>query len=360
VAGRKKRKIKVKRMIVRAIDAGYGYVKFTQNMQNLENVGYSKFPSVAVRRSVSKSSLVTEQSENLNTIDVVVNDEVFTVGFDAHLEIANDADPRVLHENYIERTEYMALNYGALHYMNEPNIDILVVGLPVSFLNQKQALIEKLTGVHEIYPGKTVTVKKVNVIPQPMGGLMAYALGQGPEVYERIQKETTLIPDPGYKTFDWVLLNGLKPIKAKSGSHPGGGMREILELMTEDMQQKGVTKGKYKNFEKLDEGLATGVFNLPGKKGYNLTPHIQAAKGIPDECVQKMYAKVGSGDDVDNIIMAGGPSDIFKSSVTEAYPEHEVLISSNSQFANVTGYFLVGVSMAKAVIAQSGEQGIIQ
>jgi len=350
----------MKKIIVRAIDSGYGYLKFTQDLTSPENVSYNMFPSVAVRRSISKTSLVTENSEALNTVDVVVNDEVFTVGFDAHLEVANDSDPRVLHENYIERPEYMALNYGALHYMNVPVIDVLVVGLPVDFINQKAKLIDMLTGEHEIYPGKKILIKKVNVIPQPMGGLMAYALGQGAEVYKRIQNETTLIPDPGYKTFDWVLLNGLKPIKAKSGSHPGGGMREILELITEDMQAKGVTKGKYKNFEKLDIGLATGEFNLPGKKGYDLTPHIESARGIPDECVQKMYAKVGSGDDIDNIIMAGGPAEIFKGSVEQAYPEHEVLISSNSQFANVTGYFLVGVSMAKSMLASKGEQGIIQ
>jgi plasmid segregation protein ParM len=352
----RERRMDMQKIIVRGIDSGFGFIKYTEKVEGINNVTYNKFPSIAVRKVGSGSSALDATSANLNAVDVMVGKEIFTVGPEAHLETGNNSDPRILHEDYVERPEYLALYYGALFFMGVSHIDFLVVGLPVSLVtSKKEVLIEKLTGTHEILPGRFVTIANVVVMPQPLGSLMSHAFSQGREVYQNIKQEMSLIPDPGYKTFDWVLVSGFRPIGSRSGSHLGGGMREILNVIADDMQNKGVTKNRYKNFERLDAAIVTGKLNLPSQKGYDLTPHIEVAKStIVEEAVQKMYGVAGDGDDIDNIVLAGGPAKLFYDAIKRAYPSHNIIIAEDNQFANVKGYFSVGVEKAKGYIVSNG------
>jgi len=108
-----------------------------------------------------------------------------------------------LHDRYTETPEYLALLRGALVAMKVPEVDLLVLGLPVSHFMAKKATIEKLdVGTHDVGSGRKVVVRKVMVLAQPQGALMYFA-----DLHQKmasIEHEQSLVIDAGMRTFDWA------------------------------------------------------------------------------------------------------------------------------------------------------------
>src|SRR6202049_3128879 len=88
--------------------------------------------------------------------------------------------------------------------------DLLCVGLPVAaFKAKKRAALERLVlGKHDVGRGKTVRVERARVVPQPQGALMYY--GHVHNRVAEIRKERSLIIDPGARTFDWLVTQGMQ------------------------------------------------------------------------------------------------------------------------------------------------------
>lgn len=345
------------KITVRAIDLGYGYTKFSKEVNAKGEAVYDSFPSIAVRRYGS-SELGTEVNVNTDVVPVEYDGEIYLGGKEIHLKVPSDSDPRILHDDYIEDPHYMALHYVAFSYMDVEEIDYLVVGMPVSLMHRKAKIVELLKGTHKIGAGKTVTVKEVIAMPQPMGGLMNLILSSDKDAFADFQEEQTLVIDPGYQTFDWLLSEGLKPMEARSGSYSGGGMSKILAAIIDDMSTKDVTKGRYKNVEKLDKGLRTGKFNLPGQKNYDLSKHKDAADSIVREAINKMVSSAGDGSDIDNIILVGGPSKFFIEALKKVYGDHDITVLEDPRMSNVEGYLKSGMRRAQALAKQGGDKKI--
>ena len=93
---------------------------------------------------------------------------------------------RSLHADYAKTDSYKALFHAGLLLTGQKEIDLLVTGLPVSQF-QDEALREDLrkrfTGEHKITAKRTVNVKDVMVVAQPIGGLLDYVnqVDDGPE-----------------------------------------------------------------------------------------------------------------------------------------------------------------------------------
>lgn len=84
---------------------------------------------------------------------------------------------RPLHADYPSTDTYKALFHASLLLSEMSSVDMLVTGLPVSqFKNGEHvAEIEKrFLGTHKITQKRSVEVKAVKVIPQPVGGLLAF------------------------------------------------------------------------------------------------------------------------------------------------------------------------------------------
>lgn len=107
-------------------------------------------------------------------LHVLVDGEQFVAG------VSNDRAEmweRSLHADYSKSQSYHALMHAGLLLSGVDEIDVLVTGLPVDQSHNEErrnALIEKFTGVHQITPKRSVTVKKVKVLAQPIGGLLDY------------------------------------------------------------------------------------------------------------------------------------------------------------------------------------------
>ena len=337
--------------IVRSLDLGSGWAKLNRATES-GKLEYLSFPSLAPRatgRDLSMSLLGKR-----DTVVVNVEGTQYEVGPDSSDLDSNDSS-RNLNDQYIYTDQYRAVLYGALHYMGESEIDLLVVGLPLTTIHRAADLKAMVIGTHKLNDTTTVTVKDALVLPQPMGGLY-YCLSQAKtrEEFEFLRDETNLIIDPGYLTFDFLVTNGEKINDARSNAHPGG-VSKILRAITESISTKfGI---KYDNLAAVDKALERRRIKINGQVE-SLDSHIRFAKPAIEGSVNYMRNVAGDGSDIDNIILFGGGQQIFARTILSYYKNHTVYVLGDAQFANVKGYQAAGESSMKmpvTVIAE-GEQ----
>jgi plasmid segregation protein ParM len=331
-----KNKIKKTNPIIRSIDLGFGFVKYDE-LNDTNELEYKSFPALAPRASS------TDMSAGIlgrrDTVVVDVDGTKYEIGPDsADLETSDVV--RALNDSYIFTDQYKALTLGALFYMQEKVIDLLVVGLPVSNLHQGNDLYKILKGEHRVNDEFSVDVKEVLVLAQPIGGLYYCMKCVENEDFEDLKDEKNLVIDPGFLTFDFVLANGDKPNENKSDSKPGG-VSKILEAIARSISEK--YKIRYDNLSAIDKGLrkSNRKIKISGKPEA-LEEHIKNTKSVLESSITYMTNLVGDGSDIDNIIVVGGGARIFEKAIKAHYPDRDIHIVEDSQYANVKGYQKAG------------------
>lgn len=323
--------------VVRAIDLGWGYTKFSAVKEGGE-VDFKAIPSLAPRHT--GLDLTGSVLGGRDTVVVKVEGTYYEVGPDSA-----DLDPvdatRNLNDSYVFTDQYKAVYLGALHYMGTPKIDLLVLGLPLSHLQLSEQVRGMAIGKHEVN-GQTYEVVDAVVLPQPLGGLIYCTTLSDQPGFEYLKEETNLVVDPGFLTFDFLVTNGDKPVETRSSAHPGG-VSKVLRAMAESISQAhGV---KYDNLSAIDTAVRRGRLKINGKQ-VPLEDHIKAARPIVEGSVSYMKNVVGSGADIDNIILLGGGSFIFKRALAAAYAQHTILTVPEPQTANVRGFYEAGLRIA--------------
>lgn len=321
---------------VRALDLGLGYTKYSRANSDSGEIEYHSFASLAPRHAgVDLSMSLLGRRE---TVVVDVDGSKYEVGPDAADLDTNDST-RSLNDSYIHTEQYKAVFLGALHYIGEPVIDRLVVGLPLNNMQAAGKLKALTEGKHKVNATTTVDVKEALVVPQPLGGLY-YCLSlakEKPEL-EFMDEEVNLIIDPGFLTFDFLLANGSKIIDNRSSAH-NGGVSKVLRSVAESISTKfGI---KYDNLGAIDRGLRRRKLKINGEIE-DLEQHIKNTKSVLEGSVNFMKNIVGDGSDIDNIILLGGGSHIYQRTIAGYYPKHNIIVIDDAQTANVRGYQLAG------------------
>lgn len=328
-----------KKPVIEVIDLGWGYTKYSKTDADGKSEFFS-FPSLAPKSTRQDMSMGILGKRDTVVVEVEGTD--YEVGPDSGDLDSNDST-RNLNDGYIFSDQYKALFYGALHYMEADVIDLLVVGLPISGLNHINALHKIMIGKHEIYKNKTVTVKNVLVLPQPLGGLYHCMSMKQDEKFQCLDEEYNLVIDPGFLTFDFLVSNGDKLIENRSDAH-AGGVSKILRAIALSISEKHHIK--YENLSAIDKGLKRKFMKINGKKE-DLLDHIKNTKSVIEGSVNYMKNIVGDGSDIDNIILFGGGSEVFKKTIEAAYPKHSIIVLSDPQFANVKGFKEAGLKHAE-------------
>lgn len=328
--------------VIRSIDLGFGYTKHSKLIN--DNMVYDSFPSVAPRASKIEDSDLAMINVR-DTIVVKVDGTDYEIGPDSLLLETSDST-RTLNDQYIHTAQYKALTAGALAYINEPIIDLLVVGLPVSTYAQGHEQLKKsLIGEHKINDKFTCLVKNAVVVYQPLGGLSyCMSLEENDIFKDRDLKDSmNLIIDPGFLTFDFLLANGNKIIEKKSDAHTGGVSR-ILSAIAESISHK-IGK-KYDNQPAIDNALKKKKIRISGKEE-DLIEHIKNTRSVIESPITYMKNIVGDGSDIDNIILLGGGSHIFEKTLRESFKDHDIICVPDPSFANVKGYQIIGEEFFK-------------
>ncbi|MCC5612501.1 PRTRC system protein D [Nostoc sp. CHAB 5834] len=322
--------------IVRSVDLGWGYTKLSRCNKKTGELEYLSFPSLAPRHTgVDLSMSILGKRD---TVVVNVDGTKYEVGPDSGDLDTNDAS-RNLNDAYMHTEQYKAVFLGALHYIGEPEIDLLVVGLPLNNMHNAHKLKQLMEGVHKVHDTLTVTVKEALVLPQPLGGLVhCFSKKESIPELEFIEEEMNLVIDPGFLTFDFLLSNGEKVVENRSSAY-SGGVSKVLRSIAESISAK--FNIKYENLSAIDAGLRRRYIKINGVKE-PLEEHIRNTKPVLESAVNYMRNILGDGSDVDNIILLGGGGAVYRKTIEQYYPNHKVIAVEDGQLAIVRGYQAAG------------------
>ncbi|WP_269106544.1 PRTRC system protein D [Massilia sp. TS11] len=338
-------------MIVRAVDVGRGNTKFVTGVDGGE-IRCASFPSEA---HPTDAPLDTDNlGGRRKTVGVPVGNLVYEVGPDVHLA-ADVFNSKVLqHDRYCELPEYTALLLGALHYMRVDTVDLLVVGLPVSTFKVRKsvaALEKRLTGTHELGRSRKVEVRRVKAVAQPAGALMHFGFLN--DKVATMRKERHLIIDPGQRTFDWLVTQGMQLIEKRSHS-VNRGMFDVLHSITEGISRALGTQ--FRDYELVDQALRDGKKPVIFQREYDIAKHFPLARKITEQAVAEMLHYVGDAGDIQNIILVGGGAFFFRKAIKDAFPRHQIQEMKDPLFANVRGFQIAGTEFAKAQTVPKAEE----
>lgn len=322
--------------VIRALDLGWGYTKYSRKDPVDGELTFGAFPSLAPRHTGVDLSMSILGRRNTQIVDV--DGTQYEVGPDS-ADLDTTDSSRNLNDQYIHTEQYRAVFYGALAYIAEPKIDLLVVGLPLNGMHLAPKLKAMMTGVHKINANNTVEVVDTLVLPQPLGGLYyCFSLSKTNPDLEFLREEVSLVIDPGFLTFDFLLANGEKLVDNRSGAY-SGGVSKVLRALADSISAKhGI---RYENLSALDTGLRRRKIRINGVVE-ELEPHIRNARATVEAAVNYMRNIVGPGTDIDHIILLGGGGHIFKRTIEQFYPQHKVHMLEDAQLANVKGFQLAG------------------
>jgi len=331
--------------VVRALDLGWGYTKFSRRGPS-GALEFSSFPSLAPRHAGLDLSMSILGRRDTQVVDI--EGTRYEVGPDS-ADLDTSEASRSLNDQFIHTEQYRAVFLGALAYIGEPVIDLLVVGLPLSNMGAAPKLTALVTGTHRVNAGLTVTVKRALVLPQPLGGLY-YCLSLAESVPELagLSDEVNLVIDPGFLTLDWVLARGEKVIETRSGAHTGGVSR-VLRAIAESLSAKfGL---KYENLAAIDKGLRRRQIRINGQVE-SLDEHIRNTRAVLEAPINYLRNIVGDGSDIDNILLLGGGSAIYRRTLEQFYPKHRIHVVEDAQLANARGFQLAGERFAALQLAE--------
>ncbi|WP_298705847.1 ParM/StbA family protein [Variovorax gossypii] len=358
--------------VVVAIDLGYGLTKFAHlNRANGgTEVAYDLFPSMALGVDRRRYELEERRSENVKVVSY--NGESFVVGPDVTNRVASSSDfGRHLDDKYYDSAPYHALMRGALSYINEDHIDVLALGLPVSHFRDpgKPAALKKAyTGVVDIDGQRQVTINKVVVRPQPMGGF--YSLDRDIEGINQtiakyphsglkplkdwnhlVETMTIVTVDPGEYTLDWLLVNKGKPNTDVSGAASDAGRHRVMTSVKEHLEAKIGRAIAPSNLQRLNNSLRTGAgFKLDGRAIDMTDPEIleAARRAVRDPVGIMMNGIKGAWDIIDMIVLVGGHPAHYAEEIASRMPDMPIYVPKHSVFSNVEGLQLIGEGVAAA------------
>jgi plasmid segregation protein ParM len=314
------------------MDIGFGNVKLLIGYGEEGEPYFLSFPSVAPKSARNGSG--EGFGANRETIVVTIDGLDYEVGPDA-MDLANSVDGRILHDQYVTSDQYKALYLGALYYLDTPEVDYLQLGLPFNMMKYADQVREQSKGEFEVN-GKKITVKEVGVIEQPLGGYEYYRATA--EDAEDLDEETVLIIDPGYFTFDWVVVKNGKLVEPRSGA-VAGGVSRVLSMLAEAVGQELLNGDEYTNLEKIDQALRkdTKTLKIYGKK-HDLGPLLSKAVPAIDGPINQMIGRVGEMKDIDRVVLLSGGAKIFYKRLSRLIEQFEIELPKAAIYANVWGY----------------------
>ena len=340
----------MKSFAVRAIDIGYGHVKYTDGFDpETQVVAAACFP--AQSPIAPKRMIETDATLRRDTFLVPCDNQVYEVGRDIHLALNTHHVSEVLDQKYPLSTAYKARLYGALNYMSHglPGgvLDYLILGLPLTtYFTLADSLAKRFTGKHIINTrGQTITVNHCLVYPQPLGGYAYYLMKH------RVQSKGTpraLIIDPGYNTVDWFVCQGMTASEERSKAIQRGMsavLREVAEHLIQDM---GLDANAAEIVRYIDQSRLAGTpLHLYGKP-VDLSDYMPAGNHIVEEAAQAVKNSIGSGADIDVIVVTGGGASMYSAGLQRKFPQHEVIELEEPNLSNVRGFHYLGERLASS------------
>lgn len=343
-----------------AVDVGHGHVKIVHRAPG-PVIRQLSFPSYAIPTTAQgvKHNSVSQAFQVMTT---EVEGSHYLVG-NGIAGYTSPSDQRNRDENYSMSAPYLALMRGAFATAGMDVIDLLVVGLPLSTLNSNEdRLAERLRGTHPVPAFEVqgtvknqVTVKRVEVLAQPVGALLS-AIRKDPS----LQSERILTFDLGFHTLDVLTSFGINPLPSRAGAVQGGVagfIDEIQKSVEEEVRERNPRiNGQYRVppdlYESALQSPAPRTIKLSVGK-INIEPHFQRALKRLELDVAKAISMIGSVADISTFILAGGGAELLRPILEKNHPAITTINSlEDPQFAIARGYLAYGEMVSRVVTSR--------
>lgn len=324
-------------MNVLGIDIGYSNLKLAYGQQGSEPKVLLR-PAGAAPADRMGEKIGGDGEEDF--LRVLVNGVPFVAGISPDRA---ELWSRELHENYPSTDSYCALFHAGLLLSEFDQIDLVVTGLPVNqYLNPelRERLSKQMQGEHQITPRRKITVNKVKVVPQPVGGFVDYVWSL-PDAAE-IEDSRVLVVDPGFFSVDWVLIGNGELRRQSCGTSLEASsviLDEAARLIAEDF---GGNVGR----ERLEHALRNGLAHvrLFGER-VEVAPFLKKAadKVGPIVTARLRESLRKENASADMALLVGGGAGFFANAVKEAFPQLKVSSPDSPVYANARGFWRMGV-----------------
>lgn len=346
--------------VVRAIDVGFGQVKFS--LRAAQGVRYASFPSMAIPADASAVRFLGTRRRN--TFDVPVRGALYEVGHDVGLAHAGGSFGRDVTDEFYRGAIYEALTRGALRYMQNAGdsaIDLLVLGLPVNQYNdakRRTYLRETFEGVLDVGDGQRITVKRVLVQAQPIGGYAAIdehldALNETIEQTggalktlasgDELEDLAVLMVDPGEHTLDWLLVQQGSINPRASGAASDAGRHRVVRVVQEALGHKIGRPLGTSVASRINDALRTGQpVKLSGVE-HDLSEFEPVVMSVIEDSLNRMVDGLRDAHEiVDLVVIVGGHPAHYRQLLARRFPSIPVFVMPDSMHANVRGFQMIG------------------
>jgi len=351
--------------VVRAIDVGFGLVKLS--VRKGRGIDFINFPSMAI--PADASAVRTLGTRKRDTFDVPVNGANYEVGRDVGLAQAGGTFGRDVTDEFYRGAIYEALTKGALRYMLEAGdsvIDVLVLGLPVNQYNdskRRDYLRSHYEGEIPVGDGKKVTVRKVLVQAQPMGGYAA--LDDHLEALNDVIKKTpgalkplssgealddlsVLMVDPGEHTLDWLLIQQGTINPRSSGAASDAGRHRVVRAVLESLVAEVGRPLGPAVMPRINDALrSSSPVKLAGV-AHDLQHFEPVIMTVVEDCINRMVDGLRDAHEIiDLMVVVGGHPERYRDVLAKRFPAIPVFIMPEPMSANVRGFQMIGEAIAE-------------
>ncbi|MDK9702547.1 MAG: PRTRC system protein D [Sulfuritalea sp.] len=333
-------------VVVRAVDVGYGHVKFTDSYDAEGTLCVDSFPSQSpIAKGDPLSARVLKRRD---TFIVPVGKRFYEVGKEVADALHGHQESAVLDTKFALSDAYHARLLGALNYM-APNLpgktlDCLVLGLPLTtFKNLHEKVAQRYSGEQVLNTkGDTLFIRHCEVFPQPLG---SYAAFLGTKEFTEVPR--ALVIDPGYNTIDWFVCKGMVVSDQRSEATHRGMSAVMKDIAERIIKELSIDAGTAEVIRLVDAALTNGKpLKLCGQL-VNLPEFMPAGDSVIEEAAQAVKNSVASGADIDEIVMTGGGACLYAPAVQKFFSQ-PLTILPDSSFANVRGFQALGENVARS------------
>jgi plasmid segregation protein ParM len=263
-------------------------------------------------------------------------------------DAADGAARQMLEASFFRSSQYIALARGAMAMMNIPNhgqIDSLVLGLPLTVYGDKALVAhvyDNLLTEHQIpdrralqAKDRVVTIKKLRIIPQVVGSLIAMSKESG--LNKKVRETYSLTIDAGYGTLLWLVTRGLTPLPARSNGNMGG-VSSLLQKVVRSMDPDSVTNINI--LDRLDNALRNSEesIEIDGIE-LPLAKYSGLLASSTSENLTELIKSIGNTKDINNIFLTGGGAHLYHDAVQRAFSNRKIVTAgSGARFTNVRGF----------------------
>lgn len=310
------------------------------SINSVHTQGYSLakqviFPSFTLPAHPDKPYIISENSD-LDIVTVKVNRFFFTAGRDSLYipGLRQETNWQAFSPGVIRN---LALIRSALWYLQEPTLDILILGLPIRMIHRYQkSLNKRLLGEHWLphffhrmgYPlhnRSRVEVRQAIVMPRPVIALFAAA-----SEHSIVTESDSLVLDFNLDTLDILCASKMRPINGQQGCIQGGISGFIEQLARSILQSRKNSNDQFIAQESMLSGSVSCITTLPESAYYRHfyfpSPHLKKAREVINYYLDQAIILLPSMRKMRLAVLTGSGAHLLEPILTTHLPNLKYII----------------------------------